>query len=116
MGHVFEKHPQAVNRQQHQIVQTQTRQAFQLRPAPAHTQWHEAFSVRHGGFGTGHAANAPQQAVGLQTCAATVATRRVTAVLGQQDAYVHLVGLGFKVFKEALDAIPLLVPFAIPVG
>ena len=116
MGHVFKKHPQAVNRQQHQIVQTQTRQAFQLPPLPRHTLGHEAFSVRHGRLGTGHAANTPQQAVSLQTCAATVATQRVTAVLGQQDTYVHLVGLGFKVFKETLDAIPLLVPFTRPVG
>ena len=28
MGHVFEKHPQAVNRQKHQVVQTQAWQAF----------------------------------------------------------------------------------------
>ena len=115
MGHVFEKHPQAVDGQQHQIVQTQTRQAFQLPTLPRHTLRHEALRVGHGRFGTGHAANAPQQAVGLQTCATTVTARRVAAVLGEQDADVHLVGLGFKVFKETLDAIPLLVPLARPI-
>ena len=115
MGHVLKKCPQAVNGQQHQIVQTQTRQTFQLPTLPRHALRHKALRVRHGRFGTGHAANAPQQAVGLQTCAATVAARRVTAVLGEQDADVHLVGLGFKVFKETLDAIPLLVPLARPI-
>ena len=114
--HVLEKVAQTLNRQQHQVVQTQTWQGFQLRTAPSHAMGHEAFGRGHGGVGTGHTANAPQQAVGLQTCPAAVATRRVAAVFGQQHPDVHLVGLGFQVFKETLDPIPLLVPFAIPVG
>ena len=65
MGHVFEKYPQAVNGQQHQIVQAQAWQAFQLPTLPGHTLRHKALRVRHGCFGAGHAANAPQQAVGL---------------------------------------------------
>ncbi len=40
---------------------------------------------------------------------------RIAAVLGQQHADVHLVGLRFEVLEEALDAIPLLVPVAVPV-
>ncbi len=41
---------------------------------------------------------------------------RVAAVLGQQHADVHLVGLALEVLEKALDAVPLLVPLAVPVG
>jgi len=47
-------------------------------------------------------ANAPQQTLGLQPRPATGAARRVAAVLGQQHADVHLVGLGLQVLKEAV--------------
>ena len=116
LRHVFKEITQPLDGQQHQVVQAQAWQGLQLRLCPLHAMWHEAFGRRHGGVGPGHTADAPQQAVGLQTCAAAVATRRVAAVLGEQHPDVHFVGLGFQVLKETLDAIPLLVPFAIPVG
>ena len=116
LRHVLEEVAQPVDWHQHQVVQTQAWQGFQLRPAPSHTQRHETLGCRHGRVGTRHAADAPQQAVGLQTRATAIAARRVAAVLGQQDADVHLVGLGFQVFEKPLDPIPLLVPFAGPVG
>ncbi len=60
------------------------------------------------------AANAPQQAFGLQARAGAGGAFRVAAVLGQQHADVHLVGLGLQVLEEAPDAVPLLVPLALP--
>ena len=115
-GHVVEKSSQTFNRQQHQVVQTQAWQCFQLAARPRRALWQKAFVSRHGGQGTGMAADAPQQAFGLQSRPVAFAAGGVAAVLGQQHPDVHLVGLGFQVFKEAFDAIPLLVPFAIPVG
>ena len=115
-GHVVEKSSQTFNRQQHQVVQTQAWQCFQLAARPRRALWQKAFVSWHGGQGTGMAADAPQQAFGLQSRPVAFAAGGVAAVLGQQHPDVHLVGLGFQVFKEAFDAIPLLVPFAIPIG
>ena len=55
-----------------------------------------------------------QQRLELQARAAARRARRVAAVLGQQHADVHLVGLRLEVAEEALDAVPLLVPLAVP--
>ena len=38
----------------------------------------------------------------------------VTTVLRQQHTDMHLVRLAFQVLKEALDAIPVVVPFTLP--
>ena len=114
--HVIEKSSQTLNRQQHQVVQTQTRQRFELAACPRRALRQKAFVGRQGSQSTGMAADAPQQTFGLQARAVAFTASGVTAVLGQQHPDVHLVGLGFQVFKEAFDAIPLLVPFAIPVG
>ena len=75
---------------------------------------HETFGRGQHGVGVFFGANAPEQAVGFQTCARAGAARGVAAVLGQQHTDVHLVGFALQIFKEAFDAIPLVVPLALP--
>ena len=96
-------------------MQTQARQSFQLLARPLDAGWHEAPGRLHDCIGIGLAADAPEQALGLEAGAGASGTGGVTAVLGQQDPDVHLVGLGLQVLKEALDAKPVLLPFALPV-
>ena len=114
--HRIKKPPQPVYRQQHQVMQTQPRQRFQLRAVPPRTLWHKTFARRHGQVGVYLAAYSPEQALQLQSRARAGRARRITTVLGQQHTNVHLVGLGLQVLEEALDAEPVLVPFAVPVG
>ena len=114
--HAIEKTAQAVQRHQHQIMQAQARQGFQLCPRPTHALRHEALRWRQHGVGIFQSADAPNQTVRLQARAAAIAARGVAAVFGQQHADVHLVRLGFQVLKKTLDAVPLLVPFSRPVG
>ena len=112
----IKKLPQLVQRQQHHVVQTQARQRFELRARPLHTLGHKALRRVQNGVGLLCRANTPQQALGLEPRAAACAAGRVTAVLGQEHANVHLVGLGFEVFKEPVHTKPVLVPLAIPLG
>ena len=72
------KSPALVDRQQHQVVDRR--------------------SVR--------AAQAPEQRVGLEPRAVAGRARRVGAVLRQQHADVHLVGLGLEPGEEAPHAVP----------
>ena len=65
-------------------------------------------------FGAGHAANAPQQTLGLQPRPLAGRTLGVTAVLGQEHPDVHLVGLALQPLEKALQAVPLAVPVAAP--
>ena len=107
--------------QLHQVVQAQARQRVQLLAAPGHALRHEAavaafVAGRQHGIGGLLAAQAPQQAFGLQPRAAAGGAFGIAAVLGQQHPDVHLVGLALQVFEEALDAVPGLGPLAIPVG
>ena len=106
---------QAVQREQHHVVQAQARQRFQLRAGPGHALGHKAFFRRQHGIGLFLVSNAPEQTFRLQPRTATSATGRVAAVLGQQHPDVHLVGLGLQVLEEAIDAEPVLVPLAVPV-
>ena len=115
-GQMLKKIAQTMNRHEHHVVQTQARQRFKLGLGPANPVRHEPSGWRQHRIGAGLTAHAPQQAFALQTCAATVMAQRVRTVFGKQDAYVHLVRLGFQVFKETLHPIPLLVPLAVPVG
>ncbi|MPM35769.1 hypothetical protein SDC9_82363 [bioreactor metagenome] len=110
-----EEATQPLQRQQHQVVQAQAGQRLQLRTCPGHALGHAALFRGQHGIGIFAGANTPQQALGLQARAAAGRARRVAAVLGQQHADVHLVGLALQVLEEALDAIPLLVPLALPV-
>ena len=109
----FKKRVQLADRPQHQVVQTQTRQIFKLAAAPVHTSGHEALCRSQHGIGIGLAADAPQQAFGFEPCALARRAFGVAAVLGQEHADVHLVGLAFQIGKKALDAIPLSVPVAL---
>ena len=84
---------QLVDGQEHQVMQAQAGHGFELRACPLNALRHEAFGRRQHGIGMLFGADAPQQAVGLQTRARTRATRRVASVLGQQHPNVHLVGL-----------------------
>ena len=112
--HGFEELVQFVNGHQHQVVQAQAGHGFELRAVPRHALGHEALLGRHHRVSVVFAANAPQQAVGLQAGPATHAARRIAAVFGEQHTDVHLVRLALEVFKEALDAVPLVVPLALP--
>ena len=108
--HAVEEAPQPVDGQQHQVVQAQAGQGFELGAAPLHPLGHEALAGLEHGIGRVLAADAPLQALGLEARTGTGGARRVAAVLGQQHADVHLVGLALQVLEEALDAIPLLAP------
>ena len=91
--HGMEELVQLVDRHQHQVVQAQARHGFELLACPGHALGHEAFVRFHHRIGVVFAANAPQQAVGLQTRAATHTARGVAAVFGEQHTDVHLVRL-----------------------
>ena len=110
-----EEPAQALDRQQHQVVQAQARHGFELGAGPAHPLRQEALRRVHHRVGVWRAADAPQQAFGLEARAPAGGARRVAAVLGQQHPDVHLVGLGLQVLEEALNAEPVLVPLAIPI-
>ena len=97
-------------------MQTQPRQRLQLLARPVDAHRHEALRRWEHGVGVVLAPEAPEQAVELQARAAAGLARRVAAVLGQQHADVHLVGLALQVLEEALDPVPLLVPLAFPVA
>jgi len=97
-------------------MQAQAGQGLKLLTRPGHPGRHEALGRRQHGIGGLTAADAPQQAVGLQAGAGAGLAGRVTAVLGQQHPDVHLVALGLQVLEEAFDTIPMLVPLAVPVG
>ena len=115
-GHAVKKSAQTVERHQHQIMQAESGQLFKLGAAPADTLGHETLGCGHHGIGVFQAADAPDQAVGFEAGATAIAAGRVAAVFGQEHPDVHLVGLGFQILEEALDAVPLLVPLAVPVG
>ncbi len=111
-----EEAAQPVDAELHQVVQAQAGQRFQLftRPGRAHRQ--VALRGRQHGIGAGLVAHAPEQGLQLQARAAAGAAGRVAAVLRQEHADVHLVGLALQVLEEAPHAVPLLVPVAGPVG
>ena len=93
-------------------MQAQPRQCFKLLTRPRHPDGHKALRRLQHRIGIGLRAHAPQQRLRLESRAAAVGARRVAAVLGQQHADVHLVGLALQVLEEARDAIPLLAPVA----
>ncbi|MNS57973.1 hypothetical protein D3C72_908780 [compost metagenome] len=98
-------------------------QSIELFTAPGGAGGHEALVAavfrRQHGVRLVFCAQAPEQRIGLQACAVAGGAGRVAAVLGQQHAHVHLVGLGFQPVKKALHAVPLVLPgvvAALPVG
>ena len=101
-------------RQLHHIVQAQAGQGFQLRTAPGHALGHKALRGRQHRIGLRLAAHAPQQAFQPQARAAAAWAGRVAAVFGEQHANVHLVGLALQIRKKAADAVPGLLPLAVP--
>ncbi len=107
---------QALDRDQHQVVHRQPRQGLELLARPAGADRQEALPWRQRGVGAFLFAEPPEQRFGLQPRAAAGRARGVAAVLRQQHPDVHLVGLALQVAEEALDAVPLLVPVALPVG
>ncbi len=142
-GLAREEGAQAQDRQLHQVVQRQARQRFELLARPGHAHRHDALvllaprsvaarrTAPRGGrrllgaarrgvrqqhrIGIILRADAPQQRFELQPRPAADIARRVAAVLRQEHADVHLVGLAFEITEEAPDAVPLLVPVALPV-
>ncbi|MNX16520.1 hypothetical protein D3C86_463880 [compost metagenome] len=111
--HAVEELAQPLDGQQHQVVQAQAGQRLELRAAPLRAGGQEALFRRQHGVGVVLAADAPQQRVELQARAAANRARRVAAVLRQEHADVHLVGLALQVAEEAAHAVPLLVPVAV---
>ena len=59
------KEMQARQGHEHQVVQRQPRQGFQLGAAPLHALGHKTFLRRQHRVGIGQGANAPEQALGL---------------------------------------------------
>jgi len=102
--------------QQHQVVHVQAGQGAEGRSVQRHALGLESLRRSQHRVGIGLRAQAPQQGFGLQARAFAVGAGRVAAVLRQEHADVHLVGLAFEVAEEAADAVPLLVPVALPVG
>ena len=71
---------------------------------PVNRQQHDIMDVQPAGF-----ADAPEQGVRLQACAAARAAGPVGPVLRKQHPDVHAVGLGFQPVEEALHTVPLAV-------
>ena len=109
-----EESAQGVQRHEHEVVQAQAGQGLQLRAGPRHAFGQVTPLGRHHRIGLGLAAQAPQQAVGFEARTAATGALGVAAVLGQEHADVHLVGLALQVFKETRQAVPLLGPLAFP--
>ena len=114
--HAIEESSELVDGHDHQIVQAEAGQCFELFACPLHAFGQEAFFFGQCGVGILRAAYAPQKAVCFKSGATARTAFGVAAVFGQEHADVHLVGFAFEVGKEAMHAIPLLVPLAIPVG
>ncbi|SQA72392.1 Uncharacterised protein [Burkholderia mallei] len=112
---VVEEAADPLDRQQHQVVHRQARQRLELRAGPVDAARHEAIGAREHRVGVRLRAEPPQQRLRLQTRAAAHRTRRVAAVFRQQHADVHLVRFRFEIAEEALHAVPLALPFAVPV-
>ncbi len=106
---------QALDRQLHHVVQGQARQRFQLLPRPLHPRRHEPLGRRQHRIGGGLGTQSPQQAFGLEPRTRAHRAYGVAAVLRQEHANVHLVGLALQVIEEAAHPVPLLVPLATPV-
>src|SRR5207237_2375217 len=66
------------------------------------------------GSGVFARAGAPQQRIGLETAAFAYGAWRVRAVLREQHANVHLVGLALEPGEKATHAVPLRLPLAGP--
>ncbi|MNQ41688.1 hypothetical protein D3C85_553730 [compost metagenome] len=118
-----EEPPHPFDGQQHHVVDRQAVQSIELFTAPGGAGGHEALVAavfrRQHGVRLVFCAQAPEQRIGLQARAVAGGAGRVAAVLGQQHAHVHLVGLGFQPVKEALHSVPLVFPgvvAALPVG
>ncbi|MCY1213085.1 hypothetical protein D9M72_248440 [compost metagenome] len=122
-GQRVEEQPHPFDGQQHHVMDGQAAQAVQLFAGPVGAHGHEALVAavfrRQHGVGLFLGAQAPQQRVGLEPRAVAGGAGRVAAVLRQQHAHVHLVGLGFQPVEEALHSVPLVFPgiaAALPVG
>ena len=115
-GKTAREFSQTVNRQAHQVMQAQARQGLKLGAAPLRPDRQETLGRRQRRIGGLLGAQAPEQRFKLQACAAAGLAKGVAAVLGQQHTNVHLVGFALEVGKKALDAKPVLIPFAVPVG
>ena len=114
--HRLEEPAEPVNGQQHQVMQTKARQSFELVTSPFHALRHESPGWLQCGISIRLATHSPLQTFRFQSCAAADPAGRVAPVFGKQHTNVHLVRLGFQVLKKPVDAKPVLVPFAIPVG
>ncbi len=113
---VVEEAADALDRQQHQVVHGQARQRLELRAAPVDAARHEAAGRREHAVGVLFRAEPPLQRFRLQARAAAHVARRVAAVFRQQHADMHLVRFRLEIAEEALHAVPLALPLAVPVG
>src|SRR5690606_21562638 len=112
----LEKLVTTLDRQQHQLVQTDARKLLKLRRRPLRALRCEALARAQHGGGVLARSKPEEQRVGLQPGALADRAGRVGAVLREQHADVHLVRLGLQPGEEATHAVPLLVfpaPFAL---
>ncbi len=107
---------QPIDGQQHQVVQAQAGQGFELFARPRHALRHESLARLQHGIRIFLAAHAPQQRLQFQPRAAAAGTGRVAAVFGQEHADVHLVRLALQIGEEAPHAVPLLAPLPFAVA
>ena len=103
---MVDKIARAVYRQQHQVVHRKTRQRAQDLVVVLDAQRAVAFRRRQHAVGVRFTAEPPRQRVGFEPRAAACLARRVSTVLRQQHADVHLVGFGFQPLEEAAHAVP----------
>jgi hypothetical protein len=113
-GHEGEEVLQLADGQQHQVVQVQPGQRFERGARQGGAVRGEAPGRWQHRIGVGLGTDAPQQRRELQARTFAVRAGGVAAVLRQQHPDVHLVGLALQVLEEAADAVPLLLPVALP--
>ena len=100
----------ALDGQQHEVVDREARQRRERFVAQGRHVRAEAPLGREHGARVVERAEPPEQRLGLEPRARALGARVVRAVLREQHADVHLVGLRLEPGKEALHAVPLLLP------
>src|SRR6516165_994856 len=96
----------ALDRQQNEIVNRQPWQMHEVRLVDRYAARPEPRTSIDDPIAVCFCAEPPQERLGLESRAAAGIARRVSAILGQQHADVHLVRLALEPGEEALDAIP----------
>ncbi len=110
----LEEGPRPLDGQQHHVVQAQARERGQLVEAPLRAARGIAPLGGEHRVGLGLGAHAPEHGLGLEARAVAVRAGRVGAVLREQHADVHLVGLRLQPLEEARHAVPVRLAGLVP--